>query len=229
MQIVHSDFQDQLVRGLSHRMNNVLTLFHGYLSLLSESNRADPDTVTGLSRIKEGAAQATELMERTYALVRPPSMVVREIQLAEFVSSIRPGFAPFRGPKTHLDLQLGDDCPRIQGDASRIKMAIVELVKNAFEATYLIGGTVSIFVGAEANAGQRQKWAVIRVEDDGPGIPENLQEKVFLPFFSTKKRQNSAGLGLTIVASIVQLHRGALTLNSKPGRTIAEIRLPAAE
>jgi two-component system nitrogen regulation sensor histidine kinase GlnL len=70
---------------------------------------------------------------------------------------------------------------------------------------------------------------VVRIEDDGPGIPDEIQGKVFLPFFSTKKRQNSAGLGLAIVASIVHLHKGALSLHSKPGKTTAEMRLPAAD
>src|SRR6478752_1797568 len=52
MQIAHNDFQDQLVRGLAHRMNNILSLFHGYLSLLVENENLDPATLDGLAMIK---------------------------------------------------------------------------------------------------------------------------------------------------------------------------------
>ena len=84
MQIEHSEFQDQLVRGLAHRMNNILTLFHGYLGLLLDNKQLDPATVEGLNRIKEGAKAASELMDRTHSLVRPSAVVWREINLGDF-------------------------------------------------------------------------------------------------------------------------------------------------
>ena len=77
MQIILSDFQDQLVKGLSHRMNNILTLFHGYLGLLLDNEKLDPVTHEGLAKIKDGARIATELMDRTNALVRPTNPAPR--------------------------------------------------------------------------------------------------------------------------------------------------------
>lgn len=227
MQISQSDFQDQLVRGLSHRMNNILTLFHGYLGLLMENHSLDAGTQEGLAKIKQGAAQASELMDRTQSLVRPPTTVWRSLDLGEYLRFLRAGFDSFRGPRTSIELHITDDAPRVEGDASRIKVAMLELVKNACEATFSNGGVVKIGLRQESRAGQRTKWAVFSVEDNGPGIPEELQEKVFVPFFSTKKKQNATGLGLTLVANVAQQHKGALRLESEPGRTVAELRLPA--
>lgn len=227
MQFTHSDLQDQLVRGLAHRMNNILTLFHGYVGLMMENKDLDKATRDGLGKIQLGATQASELMDRTQALVRPSASVLRAIDLAEYLRFIRAGFDQFRGPRTTINMHLDDDVPRVQGDASRIKTTLTELVKNACEATFADGGTVSIELKAEPIPGQRQKWAVVSVTDDGPGIPPEIAEKIFSPFFTTKKKQNAAGLGLTLAASFAQLHHGSIKISSEPKKTVVDLRLPA--
>jgi signal transduction histidine kinase len=226
MQIVHSEFQDQLVRGLAHRMNNILTLFHGYLGLLLENKDLDPATLDGLAKIKQGAAQATDLIDRSHALVRPSATVLREIDMGEYLRLLRPGFDALRGPRTTLELRIDDDLPRIRGDASRLRSAITELVKNACEATFAQGGHVVVAARAELRKGSRAKWLIVSVTDDGPGVPEELREKIFTPFFSTKKKQNATGLGLTIAQSFIQQHGGILRFDSEPGKTTVEMRLP---
>jgi signal transduction histidine kinase len=232
MQIEHSEFQDQLVRGLAHRMNNILTLFHGYLGLLLDNKQLDRRTIEGLHRIKEGAKAASELMDRTHALVRPSAVVWREIDLAEFLRLLRPGFERMCGPKTTLHVDCPDEVPRIWGDMSRVKTAITELVRNACEAT-ADGGQVRIAVRSEhapvtsGSATQPIQWLSIVVSDDGPGIPRNMTERVFAPFFTSKKKQNNAGLGLTVALGFVQQLGGVMRLRSAPGETAFQILLPA--
>src|SRR5687767_13070788 len=85
MRLSIEQFQEQLIRGLTHRMNNILSLFHGYLGLLMDDRKLDAVTREGLAKIKEGARAATELMERTNALVRPASTTWREINLADLL------------------------------------------------------------------------------------------------------------------------------------------------
>jgi signal transduction histidine kinase len=227
MQIAHNDFQDQLVRGLAHRMNNILSLFHGYLSLLVENETLDPATIEGLAKIKLGASQASELMDRTQALVRPTATVLREIDVGEYLRMLRSGFEQFRGPRTEIELDIAEDLPTVHGDAARVRTAMVELVKNACEATFASGGTVRVQVRSEATPNSRTKWLVVSVIDDGPGIPAEIQERIFIPFFSTKKKQNAAGLGLTVAQSFAQQHQGSVMVESERGKTVAELRLPA--
>jgi signal transduction histidine kinase len=232
MQIEHSEFQDQLVRGLAHRMNNILTLFHGYLGLLLDNKQLDRRTIEGLHRIKEGAKAASELMDRTHALVRPSAVVWREIDLAEFLRLLRPGFERMCGTKTKLHLDCPDQVPRIWGDMSRVKTAITELVRNACEAT-ADGGNVRVVVRPEhaaalpGSATQPIHWLSIVVGDDGPGIPKSMSERVFAPFFTSKKKQNNAGLGLTVALGFVQQLGGVIRLRSEPGETTFQILLPA--
>jgi hypothetical protein len=67
---------------------------------------------------------------------------------------------------------------------------------------------------------------VVTIEDNGPGIPEEIQEKIFSPFFTTKAVGKGTGLGLNITWNIIQKHFGEIRVNSRPGRTVFEIYLP---
>jgi signal transduction histidine kinase len=140
---------------------------------------------------------------------------------------LRTGFEAFRGPRTEIELAIEDGLPLVQGDATRVKTAIVELVRNACEATFAGGGRVLIAVRGEKARKGRGHMVVLTVTDNGPGIPEDLAEKIFIPFFTTKKKQNAAGLGLTVALSFVQQHAGTLRVTSSAGQTVAEMRLPA--
>src|SRR5687768_1289668 len=99
MQIAQSEFQDQLMRGLAHRMNNILSLFHGYLGLLMDDKKLDPVTKEGLAKIKDGARAATDLMDRTQALVRPTGAVWRDVNLGDLLRQMRPTFESYCGPR----------------------------------------------------------------------------------------------------------------------------------
>jgi signal transduction histidine kinase len=234
IQTEQPEFQDQLVRGLAHRMNNILTLFHGYLGLLLDNQKLDKATLEGLVKIKDGARAASDLMDRTHSLVRPTSSVWREIDLGAFTGMLQPGFEAMCGPRTKLECKIPNELPLVHGDASRIKTAIIELVKNACEATFSSGGTVRIELHGDAptvnpsHAKQTPKWVSFSVTDSGPGVAEEMTEKIFIPFFSTKKKQNAAGLGLTVAQGVAKQHGGALRLVSGVKQTKFELLLPAS-
>ncbi len=234
MQILLSDFQDQLVRGLSHRMNNILSLFHGYLGLLMDDKKLDPVAREGLSKIKEGARAASDLMERTNSLVRPTSSVWREINLAELLRQMRPTFESFCSPKVRLQVECGEDLPRIWADASRVRMALAELVRNACEAAKSkVIVRVSVDVGRvqgelfQNSAEQPEHWLTVNVIDDGAGIPLESAERIYTPFYTTKRNQQSAGLGLTVALGCAQQLNGGLRHHSRAGETAFELVLPS--
>ncbi len=232
MQLEQTPYQDFLVRGLAHRMNNILTLFHGYVGILLDKQGLDKSTREGLKKIEEGARAASELMDRTHSLVRPSAIVWRESDLSEFVPLLRSSMDGFHGPQTNLEIEIADDLPRVRADLSRLKNALFELVRNACEATSS-GGNVKIEVRKEPSARQNatsanpMRWISISVTDDGPGIPPEMTEKVFQPFFSTKRKEN-AGLGLNVATGCVEQIGGVIRHESKPGQTRFQILLPAS-
>lgn len=230
MQIVHSDFQDQLVRGLTHRMNNILTLFHGYLGLILDDQKLDKSTLEGLSKIKEGARAASELMDRTHSLARPSALVWREINLGEFLRMLKPTFEVLCGPRNRIELEIADGLAPIWADATRIKTAVVEVVRNAIDATEA-GGSVKVTLQEAplppgVSPVKPLQRLLLTVADDGPGIPEESAEKIFQPFFTTRKKGNATGLGLTVAQEFVQQIGGSLRFTSEPGRTEFHLLVP---
>jgi signal transduction histidine kinase len=236
MQLVFSDFQDQLVRGLTHRMNNILSVFHGYLGLLMDDRKLDPMLREGLSRIRESARDASELVERINAISRPTSCHHRDIHLPDFFRQLGPSLDTLRSPAIQLTVECPQDLPRIRVDVSRMKLAILELLRNAHEAA---ASRVVIRVTANGSPLQTElfpvktapvpeHWVKIEVIDDGPGIPSSEARRIFEPFFSTKKNAQSAGLGLAVALGCAQQFGGALECHSRRGETVFEMTLPAS-
>jgi signal transduction histidine kinase len=95
----------------------------------------------------------------------------------------------------------------------------MNLIDNALDAVPE-GGHVSVSVVRELDR------LVVRVVDDGPGIPPEIQGKIFDPFFTTKGVGKGTGLGLDIVRRLLQQHEGDIALESVPGRTEFQVRLP---
>jgi two-component system, cell cycle sensor histidine kinase and response regulator CckA len=236
MQIILSDFQDQLVKGLSHRMNNILTLFHGYLGLLLDNEKLDPVTQEGLAKIKDGARIATELMDRTNALVRPTHLAPREIALDEFLNQLAPSFETIRGQGSKIEIDCPADAAHVWADPSRVRIALLELIKNACEATEAGGGVRIVVSSSEAapkdaffTAGglQPSHWTTIAVTDEGAGVRREIETQIYEPFSTTKKRQAIAGLGLTVAMGCMQQVGGAIEHDSLPGATTFRLILPA--
>jgi signal transduction histidine kinase len=230
MQFEYSAYQDQLLRGLAHRMNNILTLFHGYLGLLIDSNKLDEREREGLARITSGARAASELIDRTHALVRAGDETEREVDLGVLLRLLEPSFAARKGPKTTLVLDVPEQLPIVCADTARLRTAIVEMVRNAMEAT-LAGGCVRVSCRriadpSAAKTSAALPWVAVRVTDDGPGVPERITGQLFQPFVTTKKQQDSAGLGLTLALAFARQQGGDIEFTSRRGETCFEMRLP---
>jgi two-component system cell cycle sensor histidine kinase/response regulator CckA len=231
MQIQHSQFHDQLIRGLSHKMNNYLSLFQGFLNVLLEDKRLDEETLAGLAQIRVGAAEASELLDRTRSLASPSSLIWHEIDLVKFMRSLTP-ILERMAVHGRVDVDYPDALPHVVADPARLRVAIKEVVKNACESVENVG-LVSIRVLGESElpeptrAFQSLYWVSIDVHDDGPGIPPELHGKIFQPFFTTRKRAHATGLGLTVANELMQQMKGMLRFESEPGNTNFHLLLPA--
>ena len=222
------------MRGLSHRMNNILSLFHGYLGLLMDDVKLDAVAREGLKKIREGARAATDLMERTNAVSRPLGSVEREVSLADLLRQLAPTFAGLHGAEVRLSVKCPDDLPRVTADPSRLRLVLTELVRNACEAAH---SKVAIRVTANAENSRTaltshtapqaaEQWLKIEVTDDGTGIRASDAKRIYEPFFSTKKKPQCAGLGLAVALGCAQQFGGSLTHRSRKGETTFQMLLP---
>jgi signal transduction histidine kinase len=113
------------------------------------------------------------------------------------------------------------DLPRVRGFAGELNQIWANLIDNALDAI-ADGGRVDVLAGAEGDR------VVVRVVDNGPGIPEAVRQRIFDPFFTTKPMGQGTGLGLDIVRRLAR-HNGAdIDVNSRPGRTEFRVALPVA-
>ena len=109
--------------------------------------------------------------------------------------------------------------PKLQGFPDQLMQVWTNLIFNAIQA---MGGKGRIIISVEQN----EKYAFVKIEDNGPGIPIEIQDKIFQPLFTTKAKGEGSGLGLSIVQKIIEKHKGNISFQSQPGKTIFTVQLP---
>ncbi|MEJ9210944.1 ATP-binding protein [Bacillus smithii] len=207
----------QLAAGIAHEIRNPLTAIKGFTQLLSNMGHRDYTDVilTELDRIDK-------IVSDLLVLAKPQISHLEEINLVELIDRVVTLLrtqAIMYNIDIISDIRL-KDCPVIEAEADQIKQVLINLIKNAIEAMPE-GGTVTI----EAEVDHSEDHVVIRVIDEGIGIPRELISRLGEPFFSTKEK--GTGLGLMICQRIIKNHKGSLEIDSEVNKgTTFTIRLP---
>ena len=127
-----------------------------------------------------------------------------------------------RAKSTMVSIDVAPDLPRVRAIGSELNQVWANLIDNALDAVDT-GGKVTV------SASRVARSVVVRVIDNGPGIPEHVKNQIFDPFFTTKEPGKGTGLGLEISRRIVRGHNGDIEIESKPGHTEFRVSLPVAE
>jgi signal transduction histidine kinase len=211
-----------MLAGVAHEVRNPIggiELFAGLLAEELDGNAREGnlgDARTHLQRIRGEIAYLKTIVEDFLAFARERRLAksrIRADQLLESAAELAAGDAQTRG--ISLRLELGEAW--IEGDYSLLVSATVNLIRNAIQASSN-GGVVEL--AGRAEDGQY----LIEVADRGPGVPTEIQGKIFDPFFST--RAKGTGLGLALAQKIVRAHDGEIEFKSVPGWTVFCVRLP---
>ena len=116
--------------------------------------------------------------------------------------------------------EYAQNLPDLEAYASELNQVWTNIIDNAIDA---MEGQGSLILRTR----KEDPWVVVEIEDNGPGISEDIQSKIFDPFFTTKPPGAGTGLGLNISHNIiVQKHQGQITVSSRPGKTCFAVRLP---
>jgi signal transduction histidine kinase len=239
----------QMAAGLAHEIRNPLAGMEVLVGLLRRRLADRPDELSLLAELTgELRALATTVTE-SLEFVRPLALAWEDVapaRLLEEALAVARARVPFAGRVEHE----GDAvAPVIRGDPEQLRTVLTNLLVNALESMAQAGGPApprlrlglrcrpveaggrSVRVGSDGSHGESEAAAgrevVITVSDTGAGVPAELREKVFYPFFTTK--QKGSGLGLATAQKIVASHGGSLGLeNGDPGCTF-RLRLPVGE
>jgi PAS domain S-box-containing protein len=220
----------EFAAGIAHEVNQPLAAIANYAQAsrrLLQSGHQDTeacraDVSRALEAIDTQARRAGEAINRIRELVRAPSagsgLTCLGKLAGEVVELMRPE-AVDRGVVLRLSLEQG--LPAVSVDAAQIQQVLVQLLRNAIEASRGRGGEV------EVAAGRGPEGAWLEVRDRGEGLAPEALARMFEPFFST--RENGMGMGLPVSMSIIRAHGGDLDIHPRDGGgVVAGIRLPAA-
>jgi signal transduction histidine kinase len=127
-----------------------------------------------------------------------------------------------KSKSVRLTLNAEKNLPPVDGFGGELNQVWANLIDNAIDAVSE-GGRV------ELNASLVRNNVLVSVIDNGSGVPEDIRDRIFDPFFSTKPPGQGTGLGLDIVRRLIQRHKGMVELHSEPGRTEFRVTLPVAE
>ncbi len=215
----------QFVADASHELRTPLATIHGYAEL-SRRTPNDPSALaTALTKVETETDRMSALVEDLLLLARLDSgrpLERNEVDLTHLLlESV--GDARVLAPQHRWQLRLPDEPVTVVGDVQRLHQVVTNLLGNARHHTPP-GTTVT--VSAESTA----TGATITVHDDGPGLPGGLADHVFERFTrgdtSRTRASGGAGLGLSLVAAIVQAHGGTTQVSSEPGDTTFTVSLP---
>ncbi len=220
----------EMAAGISHDLKNILNPLSLHLQLAERSlKRGLPGAEEAIVEMKQVLRRGVETLDRLREFSRqapePRKERVRLDALAhEAVELSRPRIASSAKPGARgirLVEKLGGP-PAIDARPAELVTALLNVISNAIDAL-AEGGTVTVSTGASDGG------AWVRIQDDGPGIPEEHRARIFEPFFTTKGAKEGTGLGLAMVYAFVQRHGGKLTLDTEVGRgTTFTIWFPGA-
>jgi two-component system sensor histidine kinase PilS (NtrC family) len=206
----------QLAAGITHEIRNPLAAISGSVELLRQAPQVTDDDRALMAivtrEIERLNALVTDLLDYTNPRPRQVSTVDLGVLVDETLRVFRQD--PTLGD-AKVTAEVGDGTIEVDGDPEKLRQVLWNLLRNAAEA----GGK-----GIEVHVSRNGQSALLEVRDDGPGIPAEVAQKIFDPFFSTKKR--GSGLGLATCHSIVVEHGGTIEVGSQPGGTAFSIRLP---
>ena len=204
----------KLAAGTSHSIRNPLTSVKMRLFSLNRSLDLDSNQKEDFDVISKEISHIDTIVQNFLDFSRPPRLKLQSVSPSDVVDqAIQLLQHRLESYEVFIKIQRKEHLPLIQADPEQLKEVLINIIINACEAMGL-GGSIVIY---EETVIEREKFksAVIRISDNGPGIPDAIQSKIMEPFFTTK--EEGTGLGLSIANRIVREHGGRLYIKSKEG------------
>jgi signal transduction histidine kinase len=221
----------EMAAAIAHEVKNPLAGIEVMAGLLKRRVPDNADAQDLLNDIIKEAKMANSIVLEVLEFVRPIRLQVEPVSLEPVIEDAvqMAGSLVARGDVS-VSVNVPGDLPAVEADAHQLRQLFTNLVTNAFEA---LGGSGSVVIrGAFARAEEDPFTSdgftgsvILTVSDDGPGVPEEISDRIFSPFFTTKPR--GSGLGLSIVRKIVDAHEGRIDLQVGGGwGTTFRVTLP---
>lgn len=218
----------QLAGGLAHEVRNPLSTIRLNLDLLAEDfeeaeNTRDRRVRQKLDRIRAESLRLESILENFLRFLRVKELRIEAADFNAVIDDVREFLEPLAEQQgIVIRTQYEPDLPRVDLDLELFRQNVLfNLMRNA-QLAMPEGGELMLVTRREG------PWLVFEITDTGCGIPEEIQERIFAPFFST--RQGGTGLGLPMARKVAEIHGGTLSVESEVGKgSRFTVRLPVPE
>lgn len=211
-----------LAGGIAHDFNNVLTAILGYTDLIRRDVGANEKVLGRLSVIENAGRKAGRMVAQLLGFSRKSEIELVPFNINDIVNDTIKLLERVIDKRIVVRLQLAEHLPTVNGDMNKIEQVLMNFMVNARDAMPyggIITVTSTVIDGHPGVAGvppyiPAGRYVVLSVADTGVGIPEEIQRKIFEPFYTTKERGKGTGLGLAMVYGVVTEHKGFVTVQS---------------
>ncbi|MBC8131555.1 MAG: PAS domain-containing protein [Deltaproteobacteria bacterium] len=226
----------QLAGGVAHDFNNILTVIHGYASLLVMDANISAFAADAAQQIVDASEQAANLTRQLLAFGRRQVIQPKQLDLNDIITGLAKMLQRILGEDVGLQFKLWPHPLLTRADSGMLDQVLMNLVVNARDAMagggqLIVESTERTFTVDDLRAvpeARAERYICLRVADTGSGISGTNLPHIFEPFFTTKDSAKGTGLGLATVFGIVKQHGGFLIVKSAVGQgTTFEVFLPA--
>jgi len=215
-----------LTATLAHDLGTPLHSIAGMATLLLEHDQWPPDVSRKLQLIVQQTQRLNTVIQNVRRATRLPEPHFEDTSVSELLNETLPLLEPLMQKSgIQLMVHVDEHIPQLHVDRYRVQTALFNLIQNALEAM-IGGGNITV----AARKMPHTHTIAISVQDNGPGIPQELMQRVCEPFFSTHTDEGLRGLGLAIVQDIVKIHGGHMEIKSPPSKgTCITLSFPIVE
>jgi len=219
----------ELAGGVSHDFNNILTAILGYVALCMNSVDEESKTYGYLKEIVKAGDRATKLVRQILTFSRQEEQEFHSLELQHVIEDSVSMVQTTMKKSILVEKDIDAECGAILGDTTQLQQVMVNLCTNASHALGGKEGSGTLSVSLKPVEINEQKseelavdldpgsYACVTVADTGCGMPPEVLERIFEPYFTTKKKGEGTGFGLSIVHGIVRKHRGIINAVSEEG------------
>jgi CheY-like chemotaxis protein len=215
-----------LAGGIAHDFNNILAAIIGYTELARMDLVENTPLMDSINKVLSASYRARDLVAQILAFSRQTEQELKPVSISSIVKEVLKLLRASLPATIEIRQRVLLEPATILADATQIHQVLMNICANAGHAMRSSGGVLEVYLGAPRGEFEpplplhhlaAEDYLCLAIRDTGHGMPPEILDRIFDPYFTTKKKEEGTGLGLAVVHGIVTSHNGHLTVESKPG------------
>lgn len=228
-----------LAGGIAHDFNNILAAIIGYSEMAVEIIPPDNDARPMVQHVLNAGNRAKELVKQILTFSRQGTGERKPVQIQKMAWEAIKLLEATIPKSIQIETRIEDTCGPVMADSTQIHQVLMNLCTNSYHAMREHGGVLQVVItqvkyspptAPRYTRNDTDDYVLMEVLDTGHGMTKAVMERIFDPYFTTKKKGEGTGLGLSVVHGIISSHNGYITVESEPGKgTCFQIYLPVIQ